>query len=43
VATVQHPWSSAVGDAVGEREIRRAHRTLERVLTAINEHLPGGP
>jgi DNA-binding MarR family transcriptional regulator len=43
VATVQHPWSSAVGDAVGEREIRRAHRTLERVLTAINEHPPGGP
>lgn len=35
VATVQHPWSSAVGDAVGERELRRASRTVERVLSAL--------
>jgi DNA-binding MarR family transcriptional regulator len=40
VATRQHPWSSAVGDDVGEAQIRRACRTLERVLDAINEH-PG--
>ena len=41
VATLQHPWSSAVGDAVGESQIRRAHRTLERILAAINDHPPG--
>jgi DNA-binding MarR family transcriptional regulator len=41
VATRQHPWSSAVGDDVGETQIRRARRTLERVLDAMNEHPPG--
>lgn len=41
VATLQHPWSSAVGDAVGERQIRRARHTLEGVLAAIDNHIPG--
>jgi DNA-binding MarR family transcriptional regulator len=40
VATLQHPWSSVVGDDVGETQIRRARRTLERVLDAMNEHPP---
>jgi DNA-binding MarR family transcriptional regulator len=42
VSTMQHPWSSAVGDAVGEAQIRRARRTLERVLEAIAENPPEG-
>jgi DNA-binding MarR family transcriptional regulator len=37
VATLQHPWSSAVGDAVGERELRRASQTVAKVLAAIAE------
>jgi DNA-binding MarR family transcriptional regulator len=41
VAALQHPWSSAVGDDIGETEIRRARRTLERVLDAMIEHPPG--
>jgi DNA-binding MarR family transcriptional regulator len=40
VATLQHPWSSAVGDDLGETQIRRARRTLERVLDAMSEHPP---
>jgi DNA-binding MarR family transcriptional regulator len=43
VAAVQHPWSSAVGDAVGATQIRRAHRTLERILEAMGEHPPAAP
>lgn len=43
VSTLQHPWSTAVGDAVGEAQIRRARRTLERVLEAIGEHPPEAP
>jgi DNA-binding MarR family transcriptional regulator len=41
VATLQHPWSTAVGDEVGEAQIRRARRTLERLLDAMREHPPG--
>jgi len=37
ITMVQHPWSSAVGDAVGETQIRRTARTLERVLAGIQE------
>ena len=43
VAARQHPWSSAVGDAVGERELRRAVRTVEHLLAAIeNVDAPAG-
>ena len=38
IATVQHPWSSEIGDALGERELRRASRTAQRVLDAIQAH-----
>jgi DNA-binding MarR family transcriptional regulator len=37
VAVLQHPWSSAIGDAVGEALIRRSSRTLERLLAEIHE------
>jgi DNA-binding MarR family transcriptional regulator len=40
VAARQHPWSSAVGDLVGERELRRTAATLERVMAAMQEHPP---
>jgi DNA-binding MarR family transcriptional regulator len=40
VAARQHPWSSAVGDEVGERALRQAARALERVMTAMQEHPP---
>ncbi len=36
----QHPWSSAVGDTVGERDLRRAARTLERIMTTMQERPP---
>ncbi len=35
VATVAHPWSSAVGDAVGAARVRRASRAVESVLDAM--------
>jgi DNA-binding MarR family transcriptional regulator len=35
VSTRQHPWSSAVGDDVGERELRDAAATLGRIIEAI--------
>jgi DNA-binding MarR family transcriptional regulator len=41
VATLQHPWSSDIGDAVGERGIRRASRTVQRVLAAMQDRTPG--
>jgi DNA-binding MarR family transcriptional regulator len=37
ISTRQHPWSSDVGDAVGERRLREAVRTLERVLQAMQD------
>jgi DNA-binding MarR family transcriptional regulator len=37
VSVIQHPWSSAIGDAVGEDQIRRLSGTIERLLTAIGE------
>jgi DNA-binding MarR family transcriptional regulator len=41
VSVLQHPWSSAIGDFVGEAQIRTASRTIERLLTAINEQPVG--
>jgi len=38
VSVLQHPWSSAVGDAVGENQLRTTSRTIERLLVSINEH-----
>jgi DNA-binding MarR family transcriptional regulator len=38
IATRQHPWSSAVGDAVGRERISEAAQTLEAVLAAMDEH-----
>jgi DNA-binding MarR family transcriptional regulator len=35
IAAQQHPWSSAVGDAVGAAPLRRAAATLEQVLEAM--------
>ena len=35
IAVRQHPWSSAVGDAVGATPLRRAAATLEQVLEAM--------
>lgn len=40
VAARQHPWSSTVGDLVGEQALRRAAGTLERVMAAMQEHPP---
>jgi DNA-binding MarR family transcriptional regulator len=40
VAALQHPWSSEIGDAVGEREIRGASRTIQRVLAAMQTVAP---
>jgi DNA-binding MarR family transcriptional regulator len=40
ISTRQHPWSSAVGDAVGERALRQAARTLEKVTAAMQENPP---
>jgi DNA-binding MarR family transcriptional regulator len=37
VAARQHPWSTAVGDAVGARRLREAARTLEHVLEAMRD------
>jgi DNA-binding MarR family transcriptional regulator len=40
IATRQHPWSSAIGDAVGAVRIRSAAATLEQLLDAISTHEP---
>lgn len=40
IAIRQHPWSSAIGDAVGERDLRRAARTLEQIMAAMQERPP---
>ena len=37
ITAAQHPWSSALGDAVGETQIRRAAKTLERVLAELQD------
>lgn len=42
IATVQHPWANAVGRAVGVRELRRTAESVERLLTALDEHDPVG-
>ena len=40
ISLLQHPWSSAVGDAVGARELRRTAGALERIMSAMQEHPP---
>lgn len=37
----QHPWSSAIGDAVGEGELRQTVQTLERILAELSRRDPG--
>jgi DNA-binding MarR family transcriptional regulator len=37
ISVLQHPWSSAVGDAVGENQLRATVRTIEQLLASINE------
>jgi DNA-binding MarR family transcriptional regulator len=37
IAAVVHPWSSAIGDAVGAADIRRATQTVQDLLTALAE------
>jgi hypothetical protein len=41
ITILQHPWSSAIVESVGERGLQCAARTLERVMTAMQEHPPG--
>ncbi|MEA2145720.1 MAG: hypothetical protein QOG59_1307 [Solirubrobacteraceae bacterium] len=36
VAARQHPWSNAVGDALGEPTLREATRTIERLLAELS-------
>lgn len=43
VAALQHPWSSAIGDTVGEQQIRRATKTIERLLAAMHDITPAPP
>jgi DNA-binding MarR family transcriptional regulator len=38
IAIRQHPWSSAIGDAIGAHTLKSASATLEQVLEAIREH-----
>jgi DNA-binding MarR family transcriptional regulator len=40
VATVTHPWSSAVGDAVGAAELRRASRAMQELVAAMEDRPP---
>jgi DNA-binding MarR family transcriptional regulator len=37
IAAVQHPWSSDLGAAVGERGIARATATVQSLLAALDE------
>jgi DNA-binding MarR family transcriptional regulator len=37
IAALQHPWSSAIGEMLGEREVGRASATMRRFLAAIDE------
>jgi hypothetical protein len=32
---LQQPWSRAVGDEIGERDLRRAVEAMQRVLSAV--------
>jgi DNA-binding MarR family transcriptional regulator len=41
VATRQHPWSSEIGDAVGEHKIRQASQTVTDLLAALQDRLAG--
>jgi DNA-binding MarR family transcriptional regulator len=35
IAALQHPWSSKVGDAVGEQELRHASEVIQHLLAAV--------
>ena len=35
IMALQQPWSRAVGDQIGERDLRRAVEAMERVLSAV--------
>jgi DNA-binding MarR family transcriptional regulator len=41
ISMLQHPWSSAVGEEIGPRELRRATRAVARIMAAMQEHPPG--
>jgi DNA-binding MarR family transcriptional regulator len=43
VATVVHPWSSAVGDVVGAAQLRRASQTMQDVVAAMEDRPPRPP
>jgi DNA-binding MarR family transcriptional regulator len=36
ISAVQHPWSSELGAAVGERALARATETVQRLLAALD-------
>ena len=40
IAAVQHPWSNALGDALGVPELRAAATTLGRVVEMLPDHPP---
>jgi DNA-binding MarR family transcriptional regulator len=40
IARRQHPWSSAIGDAVGVLELRSATATVERLLEQLAARAP---
>jgi DNA-binding MarR family transcriptional regulator len=35
IMALQQPWSRAVGDEIGERDLRRAVEAMQRVLSAV--------
>jgi DNA-binding MarR family transcriptional regulator len=43
IATLAHPWSSAVGDAIGAAQLRRATRAVQEVLAAMHDCPPQPP
>jgi DNA-binding MarR family transcriptional regulator len=40
IQAAQRPWADALGEKVGERELERANRTLDRVLEALLARSP---
>ena len=40
ISLAQHPWAERVGGAVGARELRAAHATMERLIATL-EHEAG--
>ena len=43
VATLQHPCSSDIGNTVGARELRNAARSVQRMLSTIQDRPPRAP